>query len=58
MAHWGAQEGVQRVDPAPYVRTELLPGDMVARIWVDYRERVAGDLERRSGVAVRPSTRF
>lgn len=58
MAQWDAQEGVQRVDPAPYVRTELLLDDMAARISVDYRERVAGDVEPGSGVAVTLSKRF
>lgn len=58
MAQWDAQEGFQRVDPASYVRTELLLGDIPARISVDYRERVASDAEPRSGVAVTLSTRF
>ncbi len=58
-AAWGgAQDGAERVDLGPSMRLDLRVGDTPARLSVDYRERVAGDAEPPSGVAVTLSTRF
>lgn len=58
-AAWGgAQEGAQRLDLGPSARLDLTIGKAPARVSLDYRERVAGDAEPPSGVAVTLSTRF
>ena len=58
-ASWGgAQSGAERVDVGPSARLDLTLGEIPARISLDYRERVAGDAEPASGVAVILSTRF
>lgn len=54
----GAQKGAQRLDVGPTLRFDLSLGDSPARLSVDWRERVAGDAEPDSGVAVTLSTRF
>lgn len=59
MAAWGgAQEGAERVDLGPSVRLDFSIDETPARISLDYRERVAGDAEPPSGVAITLSTRF
>lgn len=58
-AAWGgAQKGAERIDLGPSVRFDLSIGEAPARLSVDYRERVAGEAEPPSGVAVTLSTRF
>ena len=58
-ASWGgAQRGAERVDVGPSARLDLTLGEIPARISLDYRERIAGDAEPASGVAVTLSTRF
>lgn len=58
-ASWGgAQEGAERIDVGPSARLDLSLGEAPARVSLDYRERVAGDAEPASGVAVTLSTRF
>lgn len=54
----GAQKGGNRVDLGPSMRLDLSIGETPARLSVDWRERVAGDAEPDSGVAVTLSTRF
>ncbi|MEE1877436.1 hypothetical protein [Altererythrobacter litoralis] len=58
-AAWGgAQKGAERIDLGPSVRFDLSIGEAPARLSVDYRERVAGEAEPPSGLAVTLSTRF
>nr|WP_298895300.1 hypothetical protein [uncultured Altererythrobacter sp.] len=58
-AAWaGAQEGAERLDVGPSMRVDLTIAQTPARFSLDYRERVAGDAEPPSGVAVTLSTRF
>jgi len=58
-AAWGgAQKGSRRVDLGPSVRLDVTLGETPARLSVDWRERVAGNAEPDSGVAVTLSTRF
>lgn len=58
-AAWaGAQEGAERVDVGPSMRVDVSIAQTPARLSVDYRERIAGDAEPPSGVAVTLSTRF
>ena len=58
-AAWGgAQKGSRRVDLGPSMRLDLTIGETPARLSVDWRERVAGNAEPDSGVAVTLSTRF
>jgi hypothetical protein len=58
-AAWGgAQEGAERVDVGPSLRLDVKLGEVPARVSVDYRERVAGNAEPPSGVALTLSTRF
>ncbi len=54
----GAQKGATRLDVGPTMRLETRIGDTPARLSVDWRERVAGDAEPDSGLAVTLSTRF
>ncbi|SMQ62394.1 hypothetical protein SAMN06297468_0694 [Altererythrobacter xiamenensis] len=54
----GAQKGSSRVDLGPSMRLDLSIGETPARLSVDWRERVAGDAQPDSGVAVTLSTRF
>ena len=54
----GAQKGSSRVDLGPSMRLDLNIGETPARLSVDWRERVAGNAEPDSGVAVTLSTRF
>ena len=54
----GAQSDSSRLDLGPRVRLDLRIGETPARLSVDWRERVAGDAEPDSGVAVTLSTRF
>lgn len=58
-AAWaGAQQGAERVDIGPSMRVDLSIARTPARVSIDYRERIAGDAEPPSGVAVTLSTRF
>lgn len=58
-ASWaGAQEGSNRLDIGPSMRLDIEVGGTPARVSVDWRERVAGNAEPGSGVAVTLSTRF
>lgn len=58
-AAWGgAQKGAERLDVGPSARLDLTMGKVPARVSLDYRERVAGDAEPPSGVALTLSTRF
>ncbi|WP_206520196.1 hypothetical protein [Altererythrobacter sp. BO-6] len=58
-AAWGgAQKGAERLDVGPSARLDLAIGKASARLSLDYRERVAGDAEPPSGVALTLSTRF
>ncbi|WP_428027237.1 hypothetical protein [Altererythrobacter sp.] len=54
----GAQEGARRIDLGPSMRVDVQLGETPARVSVDWRERVAGNAEPRSGVSVTLSTRF
>jgi len=54
----GAQQGASRVDIGPTMRMEMTIGETPTRLSVDWRERVAGDAEPDSGLAVTLSTRF
>lgn len=54
----GAQDEANRVDIGPTMRLEMTIGETPARLSVDWRERVAGDAEPDSGLAVTLSTRF
>lgn len=54
----GAQEGAERLDVGPSMRVDLAIAQATARFSLDYRERVAGDAEPQSGVAVTLSTHF
>lgn len=54
----GAQEGATRVDVGPSVRLDVKVGEAPARLSLDYRERVAGNAEPPSGVAITLSTSF
>lgn len=54
----GAQEGAERLDVGPSMRVDLTIAQAPARFSLDYRERVAGDAEPQSGVAVTLSTHF
>lgn len=59
VAAWGgAQKGAERLDVGPSARLDLAIGKAPARLSLDYRERVAGDAEPPSGVALTLSTRF
>ena len=58
-AAWGgAQSGAERIDLGPSLRADLSISKVPARLSLDYRERVAGEAEPPSGVAVTLSTRF
>ncbi|RGP39947.1 hypothetical protein BPTFM16_00223 [Altererythrobacter insulae] len=58
-AAWGgAQSGAERLDLGPSLRADLLISEVPARLSLDYRERVAGEAQPPSGVAVTLSTRF
>jgi hypothetical protein len=54
----GAQKGARRVDIGPSMRIETRIADTPARLSVDWRQRIAGDAEPGSGLAVTLSTRF
>ncbi|TNE47502.1 MAG: hypothetical protein EP341_09260 [Sphingomonadales bacterium] len=54
----GVQEGAARVDVGPSVRLNVRVGEAPARLSLDYRERVAGNAEPPSGVAITLSTSF
>jgi len=54
----GAQRGVHRVDIGPTVRLDLRLGDRPARMSIDWRERVTGNAEPKSGVAATISASF
>ena len=54
----GAQKGAKRFDVGPSVRLETRIADTPARLSVDWRQRVAGDAEPGSGLALTLSTRF
>lgn len=58
-AAWGgAQKDAERIDLGPSVRLDMRIAKTPTRLSVDYRERVAGDADPPSGVAVTLSTRF
>lgn len=58
-AAWGgAQKGAHRLDLGPTVQADITLGRTPARLSVDWRERVAGNAEPDSGLAVTLSTRF
>lgn len=58
-AAWGgAQSGVERIDLGPSLRADVSISEVPARLSLDYRERIAGEAEPPSGVAVTLSTRF
>lgn len=58
-AAWaGAQDGSNRLDVGPSMRIDLGIGEVPSRLSVDWRERVAGNAEPDSGLAVTLSTRF
>ena len=58
-AAWGgAQKGVGRLDLGPSLRFDLELDETPARLSIDYRERVAGNAEPQSGVAITISSRF
>ncbi|MEP2736974.1 MAG: hypothetical protein ABJP34_11850 [Erythrobacter sp.] len=54
----GAQKGARRLDIGPSMRLETRIADTPARLSVDWRQRVAGDAEPGSGLALTLSTRF
>lgn len=54
----GAQKGAARLDIGPSASVDLQLGAVPARIAVDYRLRVAGTAEPRSGAAITLSTGF
>ena len=54
----GAQEGASRVDIGPTAGVDIAIGPAPARVAIDYRHRVAGNAEPRSGVALTLSTGF
>lgn len=54
----GAQKGAKRFDIGPSVRLETHIADTPARLSVDWRQRIAGDAEPGSGLALTLSTRF
>lgn len=56
---WGGiQQGSRRLDLGPTLRADLTLGKTPARVSVDWRERVAGNADPDSGLAVTLSTRF
>ena len=58
-AAWGGvQKGAHRLDLGPTLQADLTVGKTPARLSVDWRERVAGNADPESGVAVTLSTRF
>ena len=54
----GAQEGAQRLDIGPTMRLDFTPGEVPARLALDWRAQVAGDAGPDSGLAATLSTRF
>lgn len=58
-AAWGgAQKGAHRLDLGPTLQADLALGKAPARLSIDWRERVAGNADPDSGVAITLSTRF
>lgn len=56
---WGGlQKDAHRLDLGPAMRADITFGKTPARISVDWRERVAGNADPESGLAVTLSTRF
>ncbi|GAB5489160.1 MAG: hypothetical protein Pars2KO_27300 [Parasphingorhabdus sp.] len=54
----GGQEGVQRLDIGPRVSVRLPLGTIATQASVDWRQRVAGNAEPGSGLAVSLTTSF
>ncbi len=54
----GAQRGAHRLDLGPTMQADVTLGKTPARISLDWRERVAGNADPDSGLAVTLSTRF
>ena len=54
----GVQEGSNRLDIGPTMRMDLHVGATPARLSVDWRERIGGDADPDSGVAITLSARF
>ena len=54
----GAQKDAARFDLGPSMRVDVMLADTPARLSLDWRERVAGDAEPKSGLAVTLSTGF
>lgn len=54
----GAQEGAERVDIGPSLRFDVKLDKVPARLALDYRERVAGNADPASGLALTLSGRF
>lgn len=58
-ASWaGIQQGARRLDLGPTMRVDVTLGETPARLSFDWRERVAGNADPDSGLAVTLSTRF
>lgn len=58
-AAWGgAQEGAERIDLGPSLRLDMKLNNVPTRLALDYRERVAGNADPASGVALTLSSRF
>jgi hypothetical protein len=58
-AAWGgAQKGANRLDLGPSPRVDFELDQTLARLSLDYRERVAGNAEPLSGATLTISTRF
>lgn len=54
----GAQKDAARFDLGPSMRVDVMLADTPARLSLDWRERVAGDADPKSGLAVTLSTGF
>lgn len=54
----GAQKGVARLDIGPSANLDLKLGSVPARVSLDFRQRVAGNAESQSGIALTLSTGF